>query len=49
MWGAWQGKIGQVLEELHIWQAKRREPPEDIPDHDPRKILANRIKYPEYR
>jgi hypothetical protein len=59
MRGAWQGEVGQVLEELRVWQAKRGEPPEDAPDHDPRKILAKtihyldnnqgRMKYPEYR
>jgi hypothetical protein len=59
MRGVWQGEVGQVLEELCIWQAKRGEPPEDAPDHDPRKILAKtihyldnnrgRMKYPEYR
>ena len=59
MRGAWQGEVGQVLEELRLWQAKQGEPPEDAPDHDPRKILAKtihyldnnqgRMKYPEYR
>jgi hypothetical protein len=59
MRGAWQGEVGQVLEELRAWQAKRGVPPEDAPDHDPRKILAKtihyldnnqgRMKYPEYR
>jgi hypothetical protein len=59
MRGAWQGEIGQVLAELRVWQTKRGEPPQDAPDHDPRKILAktihyldnnqSRMKYPEYR
>lgn len=59
MRGAWQGEVAQVLEELRAWQAKRGEPPEAAPDHDPRKILAKtitylnnnqgRMKYPEYR
>jgi hypothetical protein len=59
MRGAWQGDVGQVLEELRLWQAKQGEPPENAPDHDPRKILAktihylennqDRMKYPEYR
>jgi hypothetical protein len=59
MRGAWQGEIAQVLEELGGWQTKRGEPPENAPDHDPRKILAKtitylgnnaaRMRYPEYR
>jgi hypothetical protein len=59
MRGAWQGEVAQVLEELRAWQAKRGEPPQGAPDHDPRKILAKtityldnnqgRMKYPEYR
>jgi hypothetical protein len=59
MRGAWQGEVGQVLEELRLWQAKQGEPPEDASDHDPRKILAktihyldtnqDRMKYAEYR
>lgn len=59
MRGAWRGEVGQVLEELRAWQAKRGEPPKDAPEHDPRKILAktihyldnnqSRMKYPEYR
>jgi hypothetical protein len=59
MRGAWQGEVGQVLEELRLWQTKQGEPPEDAPDHDSRKILAKtihyldnnqgRMKYAEYR
>lgn len=59
MRGAWQGEVAQVLEELRAWQTKRGEPPEDAPDHDPRKILAktitylgnnqDRMRYPDYR
>jgi len=59
MRGAWRGEVGQVLEELRLWQAKLGEPPEDAPDHDSRKILAKtihyldnnqgRMKYAEYR
>jgi hypothetical protein len=59
MRGAWQGEVGQVLEELRAWQTKRGEPPEDAPENDPRKILAKtityldnnegRMGYPEYR
>ena len=59
MRGAWRGEVDQVLEELRAWQARRGAPPDDAPDHDPRKILArtthyldnnrDRMKYPEYR
>lgn len=59
MRGAWRGEIGQVLEELRLWQTKRGLAPEDAPDHDPRKILAktihylennqDRMQYPKYR
>lgn len=59
MRGAWQGEIAQVLDELRAWQTKRAAPPEDAPEHDPRRILAKtigylennqkRMNYPEYR
>ena len=59
MRGAWRGEVTQVLEELRAWQTKQGEPPEDAPEHDPRKIVAKtihyldnnqgRMKYPEYR
>jgi hypothetical protein len=59
MRGAWQGEVGQVLEELRVWQAKLGAPEENAPDCDPRKVLATtinyleknrgRMDYPEYR
>jgi hypothetical protein len=59
MRGAWQGEVAQVLEELRAWQSKWGAPPEDAPDHDPRKVLAktityltnnqDRMRYPDYR
>lgn len=59
MRGAWQGEVGQVLEELRAWQTKLGTPPTNAPDHDPRQVLsrtitylennANRMTYPEYR
>lgn len=59
MRGAWRGEADQVLEELRLWQSKQSAPPEDAPDHDPRKIMAktihylennqDRMKYAEYR
>jgi hypothetical protein len=59
MRGAWQGEVGQVLEELRAWQARLGEPPDHAPDHDPRQVLSktttylennkDRMSYPEYR
>jgi hypothetical protein len=59
MRGAWRGEVAQVLEELHVRQAKMGEPPQDAPENDPRKIVAqaitylehnrDRMNYPEYR
>jgi hypothetical protein len=59
MRGCWQGELAQVLEEMRQWQSKLGEAPADIPDNDPRKLLAKtitylknnqrRMNYPEYR
>ena len=59
MRGAWRGEVAQVLEELHVLQTKLGEPPQDAPETDARKILAqtitylehnrDRMNYPEYR
>lgn len=59
MRGAWQGEVGQVLEELRVWQAKRGEPPAEASESDPRRVLCKtiiylennreRMKYPAYR
>ena len=59
MRGCWQGEVGQVLDELCVWQRKLGEPPPNAPDTDPRKIVATtitylennrpRMNYPEYR
>ena len=59
MRGAWQGDVVQVLEELQARQTKCGVPDKDMPDSDPRRILAttinylennqDRMKYPEYR
>jgi len=59
MRGCWQGEVGQVIEELQVWQTKLGVPPPDTPDTDPRKIVATtigylehnrqRMNYPEYR
>lgn len=59
MRGCWQGEVGQVLEELRVWQTRLGPAPPDAPDHDPRKLVAKtigylehnrpRMNYPEYR
>jgi hypothetical protein len=59
MRGAWRGEVAQVLEELHVRQAKMGAPPQDAPENDPRRIVAqtitylehnrDRMNYPEYR
>lgn len=47
MRGCWQGEVGQVLDELRVWQGKLGEPPPDAPDSDPRKIIAETVTYLE--
>ncbi|HEY0981492.1 MAG TPA: hypothetical protein VGE80_05165, partial [Schlesneria sp.] len=47
MRGCWQGDIGQVLDEMRVWQTKLGEPPEEIHDQDPRTLLAKSIHYLE--
>jgi len=47
MRGCWRGEVGQVLDELRIWQAKLGQPPADAVDQDPRKIVAKTITYLE--
>ncbi len=59
MRGCWRGEVGQVLDELRVWQNKLGKPPPGAPETDPRKILAgtvtylennrSRMNYPEYR
>ena len=59
MRGCWQGEVGQVIEELQAWQAKLGVPPREVPESDPRQIVATtigylehnrqRMNYPEYR
>lgn len=59
MRGAWQGDVNQVLDEFRVLQTKMGEPPSEVAENDPRKILAktinylennrDRMKYPEYR
>lgn len=57
----WQGRVGDVIAELHQWQSQLGPLPEgaEIPDNDPRKIVhataryltnnLNRMDYPRYR
>jgi len=59
MRGCWQGEVGQVLDELRMWQRQLSDPPPATPETDPREIVATtitylennreRMKYPEYR
>jgi hypothetical protein len=59
MRGCWQGEVSQVIDELRVYQTKLGEPPDKVPDNDPRKIVStttnyldnnrDRMKYPEYR
>lgn len=56
----WQGRVGNVIEELTSWLSSQAAlPDEEVPDEDPRVIVAkaltylqnnrSRMKYPEYR
>ncbi len=59
MRGCWQGEVGQVLEELGVWQTRLGPAPLEAPEHDPRRLVAKtilylehnrmRMNYPEYR
>ena len=59
MRGCWQGEVGQVLEELRLWQCRLGNVPPDAPENDPRRLIAKtitylehnqpRMNYPEYR
>ncbi|MFH1264881.1 MAG: LysR family transcriptional regulator [Planctomycetota bacterium] len=59
MRGCWQGEVAQVLEELRVWQGRLGTAPPEVPEHDPRRVVAktitylehnqSRMNYPEYR
>jgi hypothetical protein len=59
MHGCWRGEVGQVLEELRLWQGRLGAAPPDVPEHDSRCLVAKtityldhnkgRMNYPEYR
>jgi hypothetical protein len=56
---AWQGRVGRVIEQLRGWQGRIGPPPPEVPESDPRKIVATtitylennrlRVNYPAYR
>jgi hypothetical protein len=57
----WQGRVAEVIEQLHNWQGRIGRPPpgEELAANDPRRAVAEalsyfghnagRMKYPEYR
>jgi hypothetical protein len=57
----WQGRVGEVIAELRVWQGQRGKPPpgEELPEYDPRRLVAaalsylennqGRMDYPRYR
>ncbi|HVC98558.1 MAG TPA: hypothetical protein VND64_33135 [Pirellulales bacterium] len=45
MRGCWQGKVGQVIDEMSAWQTKLGAPPDKCPTTDSRQIVASTITY----
>jgi hypothetical protein len=57
----WQGRVGEVIAELGVWQGRLGKPPpgEELPEYDPRRLVAEalsylgnnqrRMDYPRYR
>jgi hypothetical protein len=55
----WQGRIGEVIAELHTWQTRLGLPEQEMPVNDPRRIVSetitylqnnrSRMNYPDYR
>jgi hypothetical protein len=57
----WQGQVGEVIGELHVWQGRLGKPPEgeELKEFDPRRLVAEassylqnnrqRMDYPRYR
>lgn len=41
----WSGQVGQVISQLEQWQNDLGLPPKDAEDNDPRKIVADAIRY----
>lgn len=48
MRGCWQGETAQVLEELQAWGDRLGPAPPDVPEHDPRRLVAKTITYLEH-
>lgn len=48
MRGCWRGEVADVLEELRVWQGRLGTPPPEVPDHDPRRLVAKTITYLEH-
>lgn len=43
----WQGRVGEVIGELEVWQQRLGEPPEgeELAANDPRRLLAESVSY----
>lgn len=48
MRGCWRGEVAQVLDELRVWQDRLGPVPPDVPEHDPRRLMAKTITYLEH-
>jgi hypothetical protein len=59
MRACWQGRVGEVLQELASWQERLGRPPPEADEHDPRQVVTDvgrylrnnreRMDYPRYR
>ena len=47
MTACWQGRLGEVLAELHEWHSRLGMPEPDTPENDPRHIVAKTLTYLE--
>jgi hypothetical protein len=43
----WQGRVGEVIEELCVWQERLGRPPpgEEVEEKDPRKVVGETLRY----
>lgn len=48
--GCWQGRVGEVIDDLRVWQDRLGEPPkqEELEAKDPRRLLAEALRYLEH-